>query len=146
MTDEALKPPNNNVDLSQDSLLHGNVALRDKVLDPQESLSDNSLGLQEFKHRTELEKLAFGWSIGAVFLLYGVALILASIIVGHYAVTNSAPDWHISALVGAIIIPPTVILVVLIGAAYHTKNGIELPTIKYIKTLIETLKAVKDVF
>jgi hypothetical protein len=147
MTDEPPNSQDNGTDWSQDGTpepSRGNM-LKMRVQEPQEPSREN-LGLMEFTHRTALEDNAFKYSIIAVFLLYVIAMVLAFIIVCRYANTNSAPDWHISALVGAIIIPPTVILIALIGATYHTKkNDIELPATNYIKYIINTLEEIKNI-
>lgn len=126
-------------DLSQDNL-------------PPPTPADN-IALQESIHRTRLQWSVFTIAMIVVALLFAAAIGFGSLVVlRYYRATDHSPiDWHVSALAGAFVIPPTVILIALIRAIYYKsedKTPTEsLPALNLIKDILvavkEAAKAVK---
>jgi hypothetical protein len=131
MTIESDKNQSSGDDLSGNSLTEA-VSQRD------------SISFEEISHRIKQEEKAFGASLCVVVLLYLAAILFAGIIICRYAKTGGSTDWHVSLLAGAFIIPPTVILISLIGAAYHRNENISIGKLPSIKLLKELLIIVKD--
>lgn len=76
------------------------------------------LGLNEQKHRFSTEKTLFSSAIGIAVLLYMTAIFFGFCLM---VALQTHPDihWHVSILIAAFIVPPTVIFVSLIRAVYR---------------------------
>ncbi|PRH14295.1 hypothetical protein [Burkholderia multivorans] len=122
---------------------------QDDVPSPQ---ADN-IALEESNHRRRLQNHLFYWGMGFVGVLFLAAIVFAGAIVCRYwrSSGDGAVDWHVSAIVGAFVIPPTVVLIALIRAIYEKSEnkeaGDSLPALNLIKDILiavkEAAKAVK---
>ncbi|MFM0569129.1 hypothetical protein PQQ88_12450 [Paraburkholderia caledonica] len=110
----------------------------------------DNIALQESAHRTNLQRHAFLSATGAAMLLYIAAMTFGGLLIYRYCVKGMDIDWHISALAGAFVVPPTVVIIALIRAIYHKEekaSGDSLPALNLLKDIAvavkEAVKAVK---
>ncbi len=144
-TDEAgLDRTDPNKDLSADK-----SQLNSKVEQP------DSWALRSTVHRENLQQNVFSCAVSLVAFLYISAIVFVGCVLYLSATTPKDINWHFSLLAGALIIPPTVILLVLIRSIYvnasqknEEKDKVkdvtigDLPALSMIKELIALSKDV----
>lgn len=99
----------NSVDLSADNL-------------PKRDVKTIPLGLDEQAHRFSTEKTLFSSAIGIAVLLYMTAIVMGVCLMVALQ-THPNIHWHVSVLIAAFIVPPTVIFVSLIRAVYRKPDA-----------------------
>jgi hypothetical protein len=124
-------------------------------VDPINDLSAGSLtgdeiatanfGLKEFEHRIGQQKTAAATAIAWATLLFMTAMAFGAAFV--YALVHEAHNlsWHATILVGAFVVPPTIILVALIKSVYQPEKAdgdSSVPAISFLKELAAAIAAV----
>jgi hypothetical protein len=116
------------------------VDLSEGVLSPAQAKAVN-LGIEEQSHRIGLQKTVFTRAMGFAAFMLGAALAMAFWAFTLYACQEKF-DWHVALLVGAFLLPSTVIMVALIRAAFPkaaSKDDSDFPS-------VEAIKQLKDLF
>lgn len=76
------------------------------------------LGLEEHAHRIGLQRQVFSFALAAACILLISAIVVAACSLHLYA-TKDKFDWHVILLLGAFVIPMTVIAVAAMRAAFR---------------------------
>ncbi len=110
------------------------------------SLSDTeqkltNLGLEEHSHRIGLQKSAFSFALATACLLLLAALCVVGSLLYLYA-TKDKFDWHSTLLLGAIVLPMTVIVVTTMRAAFRrlepeANDGTAVPSWEALKDIVK---------
>lgn len=100
--------------MAEDDLLSGSV--------PDLTKKDTDLGIKEHAHRMDMQQSLFSSALAFAALLYMVAVAMGFIMLW---MLNEKPSlhWHASILVGAFIIPPTIIVVGLMRALFKEQKS-----------------------
>lgn len=100
------------------------MAEHDDLLDgavPNLQKQEDSTGIEEHKHRLNLQRSLFNTALMFVFLLY-----LAAILGGGYLLfllgSNPNIHWHAAILVAAFVAPPTIIVLALVRGLFTEKK------------------------
>lgn len=115
---------------------------------PADELGRTDFGVQEFAHRSEMQRNVIKWALRLSIALYLFAM-LAFLLVLY---TNPRLELHVSTLLIGFFVPPTVIMLVTIKAAHSDKPkepaaADNLPALNLLKEIAiavrEAIKAVK---
>ena len=112
---------------------------------PESEKQKANFGLKEFEHRLSQQKTAATTAIVWATILFMTAMVFGGCFVNALVHEAENLNWHATIIVGAFVIPPTIILVALIRSVYPPKESdedLQVPAIAFLKELASAVAAV----